>query len=322
MRNTAKLLPVLLLGSTLGGCSMAGTGDFFADEYAHTQQTQMPHYWGQPSGCVYTGCEVAYPTAPSHVATHPYGGQAYGEQAYHGPTHNAPSYGTPSYGDPVYPGPQYGTPAYGGPVHSGHSVSPAPYAYGQAFQNHQGHQGHQTPYYSGHAPAYVNSHAGPRKGLRQAYTYGSLGATLYDVDSELYGVQGRVGWQSKSFFGVEAEGSVGFNDDESTLEIGTTLLTAESGIDSQLAGFGVARFPLSNRLNVLGRVGYHNTEFSAEVTDGINTQELEFSTDGLAYGLGAEYAFGEKTSLRADYTRYDFDGEDADAVSLAIARKF
>jgi opacity protein-like surface antigen len=42
----------------------------------------------------------------------------------------------------------------------------------------------------------------------------------------------------------------------------------------------------------------------------------------LAYGLGVEYALNPQTSVRADYTRYDFDGPEADALSLAIARKF
>ncbi|MEP3654301.1 MAG: porin family protein [Litorimonas sp.] len=274
MRNTAKLLPVLLLGSALGGCSMAGTGDYFADEYAHTQQTQMPHYWGEPSGCVPTACEVSHPTAPAHVDTHPYGGQ---------PT------------------------------------IPDAHAYGHSAQGYHGGQSHHQ---TGYVPAYVNSHGGHGKGLRQAYTYGTLGATMYDIDSDLYGVQGRLGWQSKSFFGAEVEGSVGFNDDEASVDFGTGLVTAESGIDTQIAGFGVARFPLSERLNVLGRVGYHNTEFSAEFDDGTTVLEQEFSTDGIAYGLGAEYAIGRRTSLRADYTRYDFDGADADAVSLAIAQKF
>ena len=274
MRKTAKLLPILLLGSTLGACSMAGTGDYFADEYAHTQQTQMPHYWGQPSGCEYTGCEISHPVAPAHVETHPFGGQA---------------------------------------------VAPSPHAYGHSVHGNQGHHGHQ---HNGHAPAYHKSHGSYGKGLRQAYTYGTLGATLYDVDSDLYGVQGRLGWQSKSFFGAEVEGSFGVSDDEATVVVAGIPLMAETGVDTQIAGFGVARFPLSERFNVLGRVGYHNTEFSGNVTDGVTTQDLEFSTDGIAYGLGAEYALGRRTSLRADYTRYDLDGADADAVSLAIARKF
>ncbi len=282
MRNTTKLLPALLLGSVLGGCSMAGTGDYYADDYAHMQKTQMPHYWGEPSGCEYTGCEVSYPVAPAHVKTHPYGGQ------------------------PVTPNPQ---------------------AYGQSVQNYHGQHGHhgqhhQAHHNSSHMPAYHNSRGGSSKGLRQAYTYGTLGATLYDVDSELYGVQGRLGWQSKSIFGAEVEGSYGFNEDEATVDFGTGPITAESGIKTQIAGFGVARLPLSERFNVLGRVGYHNTEFEAEFDDGVTVLEQDFSTDGIAYGVGAEYALSKKTSLRADYTRYDFDGADADAVSLAVKRKF
>lgn len=278
MRDITKLLPICILGSALGGCSMAGTGDYFADEYAHAQQTQMPHYWGAPASCAPTDCSVSYPAAGGHVATNPYGG--------------------------------------------GVAVTPHPHAYGQSVQGYHGHQGHQGHYQNGYAPAYVNPYGGARNALRQAYTYGSLGATMYDVDSDLYGVQGRLGWQSKSIFGAELEGSAGFNEDESTLIIGGTPVTAESGIDTQIAGFGVARVPVSNKLNLLGRLGYHKTELSSEMTSGTSVTDIEFSTDGIAYGVGAEYALGRNTALRADYTRYDFDGPDADAVSLAIARKF
>lgn len=296
MRVTAKLLPVLLLGSALGGCSMAGTGDYFADEYAPMQQAAMPHYWGEPGGCQPSACDVAYPAAPQHAATYPYGASA------------SQPCGVPA-------------PA---PVLDPCGV-PAPHAYGQAVQTYQGHHGYQgyqgQPQY-GYAPSYHNSHGGSSKGLREAYTYGSLGAVMYDVDSELFGVQGRLGWQSKSFFGAEIEGSLGVTDDDATVDFGGVPLTAELGIDTQIAGFGVARFPLNDRLNILGRVGYHNTEFSGEVTDGVTTADLDFSTDGIAYGAGVEYAIGKRTSLRADYTIYDFDGPDADAVSLAIARKF
>jgi opacity protein-like surface antigen len=145
---------------------------------------------------------------------------------------------------------------------------------------------------------------------------------MYDVDSELFGVQGRLGWQSKSFFGAEVEGSFGLSDDDATVVVGGVPLMAETGVDTQIAGFGVARLPVSERLNILGRVGYHKTDFSGEVTDGVTVADLDFSTDGIAYGAGVEYALGQKTSVRADYTRYDFDGADADSVSLAIARKF
>ena len=149
-----------------------------------------------------------------------------------------------------------------------------------------------------------------------------MGATLYDVDSEAFGIQGRLGWQSKSFFGAEIEGSFGVNGDSDTIDLGTGPFDIETDIDTQIAAFAVARLPVSNRFSVLSRVGYHNTEIDAELDDGVTVLEDSTSTDGIAYGIGAEYAFDPKTSIRADYTRYDFDGPDADALSLAIARKF
>ena len=84
----------------------------------------------------------------------------------------------------------------------------------------------------------------------------------------------------------------------------------------------MGRFPVSNRFNVLGRVGYHNTELDLELDDGTTSVSDDFSEDGIAYGVGAEYAIDRKTSVRADYTIYDFDGADADAISLAVSRKF
>ena len=295
MRNTTKLLPVLLLGSALGGCSMAGTGDFLADEYAHMQQKQMPHYWGAPASCEpqqlqlqQPACGGAYSSAQNQVANYPYAQQVPTAQAYGQPQQNYHGYTTqPTYqGQPVY----------------------------------QGQQGYAQNTY-GPAP-YVNSRGGSSRGLRQSYTYGTLGATLYDVDTDLFGIQGRLGWQSKGLFGAEVEGSFGVSDDDNFVDFGGGFIEAETEIDTQIAAFAVARYPISNRFNVLGRVGYHNTEFDAELDDGVTVVEQDFSTDGIAYGVGVEYAFDPKTSVRADYTRYDFDGPDADALSLAVSRKF
>gem|GEM_PF-1442310 len=298
MRVTIKLLPVLLLGSALGGCSMAGTGDYFADEYAPMQQSAMPHYWGESGGCQPSACDLSYPAAPQPVATYPYGASA------------------PQPCGVAAPAPAPVLDPCG---------APAPHAYGQSVQTYQGHHGYQgyqgQPQY-GYTPAYHNSHGSSSKGLRRAYTYGSLGATMYDVDSELFGAQARFGWQSKSFFGAELEGSIGVRDEDTTITVGGVPLAGNLGVDTQIAGFGVARIPVSERINLLGRVGYHRADLSGEVTDGVTVTDLDFSAEGIAYGVGAEYALGRKTSVRADYTRYDFDGENADAVSLAIARKF
>lgn len=289
MRNSMKLLPVLLLGSTLGACSMAGTGDYFADHYSQLQKQQLPHIYGTPAPCNYTGCapENTYPVAQSGVVEQGYTHQGHSHQQH----------------------------VQQGFAHQGHAQSPSPHAYGQSVQ---GHSGYGLPAYA--APT---AFAGQGlRGLRQSYTYGTLGAVAYDVDSELFGAQARLGWQSASFFGAEVEGSLGFTDDESFEDFGTGPVVATSQIDNQIAGFAVARLPVSQKVNLLSRVGYHNTEFSAEADIAGTIVESEFSTDGIAYGVGAEYAVGPRTSLRADYTRYDFDGPDADSVSLAISRKF
>ncbi len=301
MRNTTKLLSILALGSALSGCSMAGSGDFFADQYAHTQQSQMSHYWGDaqsPCQPAPAGCESAYATGAAQT--------------------------------------------YGAAPHYAQAVTPSQHAYGQAVPQHQIHQGqaHQLPQSyagyqgqpaypqsgyapAGYAPAYVGARGGSSRGLRQSYTYGTLGATLYDVDSDLYGLQARAGWQSKSLFGAEVEGSFGLTDDDGAVVIFNGVpLAAETEVDTQLAGFGVVRYPVSNKFNVLGRLGYHNTEFNGRVTDGVNTSDVEFSTDGVAYGAGVEYALTPLMGLRADFTRYDLDGENTNAVSLAVTRKF
>ena len=263
-------------------------------QYAQPQYTQ-PQYvqpqYSQPA------CETSYPVAQSGHVTQPHAAQTYGVQPYTGQTVAASAYA-------AAPALTYGAQLQG----------TQPYL--ETAQNFPAYQN------AGYAPAYVSPQPRPAAGLRQAYTYGTLGATLYDVDSDIYGIQGRLGWQSKTIFGVEAEGSFGLNDDEATVDFGTGPVLAESGVDTQFAVFGVARFPVSNRFNVLGRVGYHETEFEAEFDDGTTVLEQDFSTDGLAYGLGVEYALNPQTSVRADYTRYDFDGPEADALSLAIARKF
>ena len=314
MRNTTKLLPILLLGSALSGCSMAGLSSPFSNDYSQSQHAQTAQYEGASSYCQpqqvghqQTTCSNAYTSAQHQAPTYPYSAPA--------AAHTQPTYAqTANY--QAYTGQQanQGHPAYQGQqAYQGQSVYQAQPAYPVQ-------QGYAQNGYG--VPPYLNPRGGDLRGLRQSYTYGTLGATLYDVDSDVYGVQGRAGWQSKSFYGAEVEGSFGINDDDDTFDFGTGPVETKTEVDTQIAAFAVGRYPITNKLNILGRVGYHNTEFTTEFDDGVTELEDDFSEDGIAYGVGAEYAFDPKTSLRADYTRYDFDGADADALSLAIARKF
>ena len=317
MRNTTKLLPVLLLGTALSGCSMAGLSNPFSNSYSQSQHAQTSQYEGASSHCQpqqtqyqQTACRDTYSNAQAQAPAYPYNVHssapaqpAYAQTAAYSAQQSYPA-------QPAYQGQQ---------AYQGQSV----YQGQQAYQGQSAYPVQQEYAQNGYgASPYVNPRIGASRGLRQSYTYGTLGATLYDVDSDVYGIQARAGWQSKSFYGFEAEGSFGINDDDDTFDFGAGPVETKTEVDTQIAAFAVGRYPVTNKLNVLGRVGYHNTEFTTTFDDGTTELEDDFSEDGIAYGIGAEYAFDPKTSLRADYTRYDFDGPDADAISLAIARKF
>ncbi len=162
---------------------------------------------------------------------------------------------------------------------------------------------------------------GAYKKANQSYFYGNLGAVAYDTSSDLYGVQGRFGYQSKSLWGAEAEGSIGVDDDQVN-----DLATASSrtdNVDYSVAAFALARLPLTQRISAHARAGYHLTEVSSEFDDGVNPIiELSDDFDGFAYGAGAEFALTPKDAIRLDYTRYEGDSRDLDAISLGYARKF
>ena len=304
----------------MSGCSLGGFGDIGSGDFG-----QQGQHWASSSYCVDqsdTTCRRPAPVAKRKVAAKPYGGQAVASQ-----------YGAQTVAPSTYARAQTVAPAYGAQRPAGQpyvapNVAAHTVASAQSFPAYQGQQAYhgQQGHHGGYAPAYVDPRSRGSNRLRQAYTYGTLGGVLYDVDSDLYGIQGRLGWQSKGYFGAEVEGSFGVSGDETTaFDFGTGLVNSEAEIDTQIAAFAVGRYPVSNRFNVLGRVGYHNTEFDVESTfnDGMPEFEDDFSEDGFAYGAGVEYALNPRTSIRADYTIYELDDvPNGDAVSLAVSRKF
>ncbi|MEP3889029.1 MAG: outer membrane beta-barrel protein [Hellea sp.] len=205
-------------------------------------------------------------------------------------------------------GGQYGDMGYGAPQ------QPAAHAYGSQVQTHVAHGGHHG-YGHGQAPQLRGAY-GPN--TQRSYKYGTLGVVAYDVDSDIYGIQGRLGYQSAQFIGAEVEGSFGVIDDKET--VGATELKA--GVDYSVAAFGRAVIPLGERFNVFARGGYHATGIRGSATDATGTVKVTDSTDGFAYGAGAEWAVNPRDSIRLDYTRYDVGPGETDSVSLAYARKF
>ena len=173
---------------------------------------------------------------------------------------------------------------------------------------HDAPYGRAVPAAAGYGAPALRGYSQP-----QGYTYGNLGATWYDVDGDAFGVQGRLGYQSPDILGVEGEASVGIIREEVAPDV-------DVGVDYQLAGFAVARFPLSETVSVHTRGGYHFTE--VEAVDEVSGLSVSANDDGFAYGAGAELRLSPRDALRADYTRYDVDGGGLDSASLAWVRRF
>lgn len=205
---------------------------------------------------------------------------------------------------------------------STYSVSNKPsYNYGHAPQhpNYNAYGGQVEGSYGntgyGHSPQLRGAYGNP---ARQGYRYGNLGVVNYDKDSDAYGLQARLGYQSSGVLGAEVEGSFGVADDKETVG----PITTKAGIDYSVGAFALAKIPIVNGLSVHGRGGYHITEASVEIDDGVNVAKTSADEDGFAYGVGAEYAFSPRSAIRLDYTRYDGEGDDLESISLGYSRRF
>lgn len=190
------------------------------------------------------------------------------------------------------------------PTYKHHYSAPAPKYHYKGGHGHYAHGPVQRPY--------------GMRGYFQPYKYGSLGATVYDLESGNIGAQARLGYQFTPMFAAEAEGSLGLIDDVTT--VGAT--TSETDIGSQIAAFGVARYPVSDKLTLLGRVGYHTTDIETSETTGAVTTTVNRDDDGLAFGGGAEFKLNPRDALRLDYTVYSLAGSDLDSLAVGYQRKF
>lgn len=148
--------------------------------------------------------------------------------------------------------------------------------------------------------------------------YGTLGyAGSRAEGADTGAVQGRLGAKLTPHFGVEGELSGGVKDDD----IDTNGVRSNLEQTHSAAVYGVGFLPVSPNVDLIGRVGYGNTQFK----NTLGGVESKFDADSVNYGVGAQYKFDDKNGLRVDYTRQQFrddDAADANVVSLGYARKF
>ncbi|CAN5238011.1 hypothetical protein BH10PSE3_BH10PSE3_34380 [soil metagenome] len=159
--------------------------------------------------------------------------------------------------------------------------------------------------------------------LSQAQTtspeiYGTLGYAGSRADGADTGaVQGRLGAKLTPHFGVEGELSGGVKDDN----IDTNGVRSNIEQTHSAAAYAVGFLPVTPNIDLIGRVGYGNSQFKNNLA-GV---ENKFDADSVNYGVGAQYKVDDKNGVRVDYTRQQFrdnDADDANVLSLGYARKF
>jgi len=303
---TMTYLKIILPAIILTGCSV-GSNNFghHSQHGEHHGQNQSSAYAQtcQASACVsgYSISESGYSSGLDPYSNHGYQGEAYQDQSYSAPQHpSLYAYGSQArHHDVTY------DEAHG--AHSGYD----PTGYDPTGYNRGGYN--QGGY--GQVPELRGAN-GPAK---RAYLYGTLGASMYDVDTDIFGVQGRVGYQTASIIGAELEGLTGLSKEKES----AGGLTARVGVDYTVGAFGVLRSNLTPRWSIHGRAGYHVTELSGELSDGVTSVDVDIEQqDGFAYGVGTEYALSQRDFIRADFTRYEQDFGTNDSVSIAYGRKF
>ena len=144
-------------------------------------------------------------------------------------------------------------------------------------------------------------------------TYGSIGI-LNDhntrTDTDLGGVNLRLGQRFTQNWGVEGEAAIGTNSDSDAA--GKYHLKDKVGV------YGVGFLPVG-QFDLFARAGLANTDLKRP--DGAPKDETGTSLD---YGVGAQYHMAPSYAIRADWTQSDYtnDHGTANTATLSLVKQF
>ena len=153
-----------------------------------------------------------------------------------------------------------------------------------------------------------------------------LGNQSPDIDM----ITGRLGYRLNKYLALEGEAGFGLGGDEFTRVVPVTVLGSSVNVDTTIGldvknyyvGFARAILPVSDEFEIFVRGGYGSAKAEADVVAsaaGLTASASESqSTDGFAYGIGAQYNLSEKNGVRLDYSQI----EDASILSVSFARRF
>lgn len=150
----------------------------------------------------------------------------------------------------------------------------------------------------------------------------SIGYTGIDTQGvDLGAIDLRAGANFGKYLGLEGEGAFGVNDQTGTVGAVSTKLH----LNSEYAGYGVARWPVLAKADLFARIGYGHSDIKATAQSGVNSASVTAGYDSVNYGVGGEYFVDGKNGVRIDYTRFDFQSrglKDADTWSVGYVRRF
>ncbi|MBI1399541.1 outer membrane beta-barrel protein [Hyphomonas sp.] len=140
----------------------------------------------------------------------------------------------------------------------------------------------------------------------------SAGYTQFDADgADLGAITGRGTYFFNRYLGAEGEVSIGVDD--------ASVGPGKVELDNSLGAFGVVRAPVTERLELFGRVGYAASEFNASVP-GLGSASAD--VDGIAYGVGGKLFLTDRFGVRADVGRYEGDDSEADVFTIGGVVRF
>lgn len=153
--------------------------------------------------------------------------------------------------------------------------------------------------------------------------YGDVGYShiMTDSDGEDYDIGAITGHGGLVFapnFAVEGEVMVGVVDEDVTV----SGVDVNVGLNYLIGAYGRAQMPVTPQLTLFARAGLVNAEFEAEASGGGVTASESDSETGAGYGVGGEFMFDDFNGVRFDYTRYDIEDLEADALTIAYKRRF
>ena len=148
------------------------------------------------------------------------------------------------------------------------------------------------------------------------YAGGKLGAASVDgdfIDDDDTSYGAYAGWQFNPYFAVEGV-YTNFGDVEIDLD---DLDIDNPGLEPTSIGVrALGTFPVGERFDILAGIGWHSFDLNPNGGDDLVDAIGDDSNTDMFYGVGAQFNFGNNFAVRVMYDRFEFEGSDADEISL------